>query len=32
VEYDLDALVNGINATNAHEEVSFGPPVGHEAL
>jgi len=32
VEYDLDALVNGINATNVHEEASFGSPVGHEAL
>jgi antitoxin MazE len=32
VEYDLDALVNGINATNVHEEVNFGSPVGHEAL
>ena len=32
VEYDLDALINGINATNAHDEVSFGAPVGREAL
>jgi antitoxin MazE len=32
VEYDLDALVNGIDADNAHEEVSFGPPVGRESL
>lgn len=32
VEYDLDALVNGINAENAHDEVSFGSPVGNEAL
>lgn len=32
VEYDLDALVNGIDADNAHEEASFGPPVGRESL
>jgi antitoxin MazE len=32
VEYDLDALISGINATNAHDEVSFGSPVGNEAL
>ena len=32
VEYDLDALISGINAANAHEEVSFGTPVGREAL
>jgi antitoxin MazE len=32
VEYDLDALISGINAANAHDEVSFGPPAGHEAL
>ncbi len=32
VEYDLDALINGINAANAHGEVSFGSPVGKEAL
>ena len=32
VEYDLDALVEGITADNAHEEVSFGKPVGREAL
>lgn len=32
VEYDLDALVSGIHATNAHDEISFGSPVGHEAL
>lgn len=32
VEYDLEALVSGITAANAHEEVSFGPPVGKEAL
>ena len=32
VEYDLDALVSGINAANAHEEVSFGAPVGKEAF
>lgn len=32
VAYDLDALVNGINASNAHGEVDFGKPVGLEAL
>jgi antitoxin MazE len=32
VEYDLDRLVNGINAKNLHTEVSFGSPVGKEAL
>jgi antitoxin MazE len=32
VEYDLDTLVDGINAKNNHNEVSFGAPVGKEAL
>jgi antitoxin MazE len=32
VEYDLDALISGINATNAHDEVSFGSPLGNESL
>ncbi len=32
VEYDLDALVSGITAENVHDEVSFGSPVGNEAL
>jgi len=32
VEYDLEALVSGITAANAHEEASFGPPVGKEVL
>lgn len=32
IEYDLDALVNGIDAGNTHDEVSFGRPVGNEAL
>jgi antitoxin MazE len=32
VEYDLDALVSGMDADNAHEEVSFGSPAGKEAL
>jgi antitoxin MazE len=32
VEYDLDCLVNGINAKNLQTEVSFGSPVGKEAL
>lgn len=32
VEYDLDALVKGITPANAHREISFGKPVGKEAL
>ena len=32
VAYDLDALISGINDENAHDEVSFGPQVGKEAL
>lgn len=32
VEYDLDALIGGINAANVHGEVDFGAPVGREAL
>jgi antitoxin MazE len=32
VEYDLDALVGGITDANSHDEVSFGRPVGKEAL
>jgi antitoxin MazE len=32
VEYDLDALVRGITASNMHSEVSFGKPVGREEL
>jgi antitoxin MazE len=32
VEYDLDALISGINTSNVHDEVSFGAPVGKEAL
>jgi antitoxin MazE len=32
VEYDLESLVSGINAKNTHDEVSFGGPVGKEAL
>ena len=32
VEYDLDTLVSGINSKNTHDEVSFGAPVGKEAL
>ena len=32
VEYDLDALISGINSSNVHDEVSFGSPVGNEAL
>ena len=32
VEYDLEELVGGITASNAHSEFSFGNPVGKEAL
>lgn len=32
VEYELDALVAGINDTNVHGEASFGQIVGREAL
>jgi len=32
VVYDLDALISGITAENAHDEVNFGSPVGKEAL
>lgn len=32
VEYDLDQLLNGITRENTHAEVSFGGPVGQEAL
>jgi len=32
VEYDLDELLGGITANNAHAELSFGMPVGQEAL
>jgi antitoxin MazE len=32
VEYDLDTLVDGINAKNTHGKVSVGAPVGKEAL
>lgn len=32
VEYDLDTLISGITAKNAHEEVSFGAPAGKEAF
>ncbi len=32
VEYDLDALISGINSSNVHDEVSFGSAVGNEAL
>lgn len=32
VEYDLDALISGINEANVHDEVSFGSPLGNEAL
>jgi antitoxin MazE len=32
VEYDIHALVSGINAKNTHDEVSVGRPVGKEVL
>ena len=32
IEFDLNELINGISARNSHEEVSFGAPVGKEAL
>ena len=32
IKYDLDELVAGINPQNMHSEVSFGKPVGKEAL
>ena len=32
VEYDLEQLLSGITDKNAHSGVSFGSPVGKEAL
>lgn len=32
VEYSLDDLLAGITPQNSHAEVSFGNPVGKEAL
>ena len=32
VEYKLDDLVAGLTVKNRHDEVSFGTPVGKEAL
>lgn len=32
VTYDLDDLLAGITRRNAHAEISFGKPVGKEAL
>ena len=32
IEYDLEALVDGIKSDNLHDEASFGEPVGKEAL
>jgi antitoxin MazE len=32
VEYDLETLIGGLNEENRHDEVSFGAPVGKEAL
>jgi antitoxin MazE len=32
VEYSLDELLSGITPENAHGELSFGHPVGKEAL
>jgi len=31
-EFTLDALLAGVTRDNLHEEKSFGPPVGREAL
>jgi antitoxin MazE len=31
-DYDLDDLMARITPENVHAEVSFGPPVGKEAL
>ncbi|MBI2294724.1 MAG: AbrB/MazE/SpoVT family DNA-binding domain-containing protein [Betaproteobacteria bacterium] len=30
--YSLDALVAGINRSNLHDEIHFGPPEGREAF
>lgn len=32
IEYSLEQLVAGITRKNSHTEVSFGAPVGKEAL
>ena len=32
IEYDLDALLDSITKENSRDEVSFGSPVGKEAL
>ena len=32
VEYDLDELLEGITASNRHDEVGTGKPVGKEVL
>lgn len=32
IEYSLEQLVAGITRKNCHTEVSFGAPVGKEAL
>lgn len=32
IEYSLDRLVAGITRKNSHKEISFGAPVGKEAL
>ena len=32
IEYDLNDLLGGITVQNSHGEVSFGKPVGQEAL
>jgi len=32
IEYDLDQLLDGMTAENAHTEASFGKPVGREAF
>ena len=32
LQYDLDDLIDGMNADNAHAEVGFGKPVGKESF
>jgi len=32
IEYDIESLVNGINAKNSHITADFGSPVGKELL
>ena len=32
IEYDLNELLDGVTSRNVHAEVTFGKPVGKEAL